>query len=75
MRIKLFPQNNRLSDNGYSREEEGELYLRQLQDVIDNPRWYLDNLHKMQEYRLSWVDYKKMDHSLPLEYVKEKNLS
>jgi hypothetical protein len=74
MRIKLFPQNNRMNENGYDRSQEAEIYALQLQDVIDKPRWYLDNLHKMQEYRLSWVNYKITKISLPSEFIKEKSL-
>ena len=73
MKVKLFPRNNRLANNGYSMKDEEDLYLRQLQEVLDKPRWYLDNLDNMREYRLSWVDYKSTKVSLPHEFCHKNN--
>lgn len=72
MKLNLFPQNNRLSDNGFSIEEEEELYERQLQEVIDNPRWYLDNLDNMKEYRVSWVNYRETKVTIPHKFCFKK---
>lgn len=49
---------NRLRDIGLTQEEEIKFYNNQLDDLYRRPRWYLDNLEYLHEYRLSWVDYK-----------------
>ena len=49
--------NNWLDKNGYSKEEEERIYQYQLKDIIDNTRWYLDNLEYLCTYRLSYVCY------------------
>ena len=63
-----------LKKNGYSIEEEADIYDTQLEDLYNDPRWYLDNLPYMQEYRLRWVDYKFSPSSTPYKYVKKKGL-
>ena len=50
-------KNSWLKDNGYYMDEEAEVYNATLQDVYDNPRWYLDNLEFLREYRVSWSCY------------------
>ena len=55
--VSLKKNNNWLKENGYSKEQEADVYDSQLQDVIDNPRWYLDNLTYLKEYRVSWKNY------------------
>lgn len=72
MKLNLFPQNNRLSDNGFSLQEEEALYERQLREIIANPRWYLDNLDNMREYRVSWVNYKYTKISTPRRFCEQK---
>jgi hypothetical protein len=49
--------NNWLKEQGYTVEEEAKLYDDQLQDILDNTRWYLDNLEFMRQYRVSWGNY------------------
>ena len=69
--ILMFPNNNHLSDNGYTMDEEDSIYNRTLQDVLANPRWYLDNLPFLSEYRVSWQDYRKgRSPTLPHKYVR-----
>lgn len=75
----MLKTNSRLADNGFSIEEEEKIYEEQLQEVFDNPRWYLDNLDYMVEYRVRWVDYKKGNNiTLPRKFSnldkKEKGL-
>ena len=41
-------------------EEEAVIYDLLLQDVIDNTRWYLDNLETIPTFRVSWYTYEKM---------------
>lgn len=38
-------------------EEEEEAFNACLQDVIDNPRYYLDNLDRIKEFKVSWLYY------------------
>lgn len=58
MKIALTSGNNWLKDNEYSIEEEREIYLQNLEDIYSNPRWYLDNLEYLVEYRVSFINYK-----------------
>ena len=51
--------NNWLKDNGYSKEEEERIYNYQLQDILNNTRWYLDNIHFLKEYKVSWICYSR----------------
>ena len=58
VKVQFIPgTNNWLRNNGYDVFKEIEIYSRSLQDVYDNPRWYLDNLHTLSEYRVSWGNY------------------
>lgn len=59
IQLQINPTNNWLKNNGYSREEEKKIYIEQLKDIYDNPRYYLDNLDYMIEYRLSGTNYRK----------------
>lgn len=63
-----------LSHQGYTKEQEKALYDAQLQDIIDNPRWYLDNLTFMREYKVFWKDYSNRIPTVPYEYVKQEGL-
>lgn len=74
MKLYLLKNNNHLSDNGYSLEEQGVIYNEQLAEVYANPRWYLDNLDYMVEYRVSWQDYRSKRAVLPREYVKKRKV-
>ena len=74
--------NNWLKNQGYSREEEGKIYDDNLQDVIDNPRWYLDNLEFLVAYRVRWATYKggepaeilkTVNPTIPIRFVEEMN--
>ena len=61
IQIKTYMKNTTwLSEQGYTKEEEADIYDRQLDDIMANPRWYLDNLEKLNEYKVSWNCYKKM---------------
>jgi hypothetical protein len=56
---------NWLRNNEYSSDEEGEIYERQLCDILTNTRWYLDNLEFLVEYRVSWVNYRRCNITKP----------
>jgi hypothetical protein len=66
--------NNHLKENGYSRTEQAMIYEEQLIEVIDNPRWYLDHLEEMVEYRVEWVCYRTQSITLPLKNTKNRKL-
>ena len=72
MKIYLLKNNNHLTANGYDIEEQGELYDSQLAEIYANPRWYLDNLEYMVEYRVSWHDYRNNRPVTPRKYVKKQ---
>lgn len=38
-------------------EEQAELYYTQLDDIYDNPSWYLKNLDFLKAYRVSFKCY------------------
>jgi hypothetical protein len=42
-------------------EEQQAIYLDNLQDIMDNTRWYLDNLDYLVEYKVYWNTYTKFD--------------
>lgn len=50
--------NNWLKENGYTTEEERQVYKDCLKDIYNNPRWYLDNMDKLVEFRVSFINYK-----------------
>ena len=57
LKIHLCMRNN-LSNSGYSREEEGAIYDTQLDDIIQNTKWYLQALDYLYEYRVSFKNYR-----------------
>jgi len=68
MDVFLMKTNNHLKDNGYSLDEEEEVFNDCLKRVFDNPRFYLDNLLDLREFRVSWIDYRgKICHKRPLK--------
>lgn len=73
VQIQFTNSSSLLAKSDYSMEEQGQIYDYQLQDVIENTRWYLDNIEFMREFRVSWVDYKTQRWTKPIEFVdKEK---
>ena len=54
IRLEIDKNNNFLSQNGFTKKEEAEIYEQQLFDIISNPREYLDSLPYMISYRVSW---------------------
>jgi len=65
LEIRLYGNNNWLSNSGYTKEFEEQIYLDQLEDVYCNPRWYLDNLDYIVAYRVSWKNYKYNTPTIP----------
>jgi hypothetical protein len=58
IKVRLIKTSNQLRTSQYTRAEEIEIYDSVLQDVYDNPRWYIDNLDYICIFRLSWGDYR-----------------
>ena len=73
MKIALLPNNGNLQQNGYSLEEQAEVYDYQLEEILLRTRWYLDNLEIMRPYRVQWNDYRTKTATLPHRFVKKRN--
>jgi hypothetical protein len=63
-------RNSWLSDSGYSEEEQIALFNKNIQDILDNTRWYLDNLEHLRDYKVFWQCYSRKGITFPFE--KEK---
>lgn len=63
-----------LKANGFTVEEEAQLYDDLLQDVIENPRWYLNQLDYMREFRVSWTDYRTQNVTKPYRFLQNPKL-
>ena len=72
IQVKLIGNDNRLSSAGYTYDQESTIYDDNLQDVIKNTRWYLDNLDYLREYRVSWKTYRNKIPTLPTKYVEKR---
>ena len=60
-----------LKDLGYTIQDEADLYDQCLQDIFNNTRFYLDNFHLMQEFKVSWTDYKSSKITKPYKFCNE----
>lgn len=69
IQIQISKINSKLKSNDFTLTQEVELYDRQLQDVFDNPRQYLDNLNFLTEYKVRWKDYRYNTPVLPYKYT------
>jgi hypothetical protein len=69
IKVRLLDNRNWLCEAGYDVEQEARIYEELLKDVYNNPRWYLDSLEYMPEFRVSWVDYKKQKTTRPYKFV------
>jgi hypothetical protein len=75
LEIAIHPSDSCLWQQGYEIEEEAEIYDMQLQDLLENPRWYLDNLDYLREYRVKWHNYSVMKGPvMPWKYVNSQRL-
>lgn len=45
-------------------KEEREYYKKTLQNIIDNPRWYLDHFDELIPFRVSFIHYYNEDTQL-----------
>ena len=69
MKIALLPNRGSLKDNDYSIEEEEIIYDTQLEELLQNTRWYLDNLDSMREYTVRWKDFRSKTPTIPRKFV------
>jgi hypothetical protein len=72
IKVKLASRSNYLRDSEYTLADEALLYEQLLQDIYDNPRWYLDNFQELPEFRLSWANYRTKTPILPYKYVEKQ---
>ena len=61
-----------LNDSGYTREQQAKIYDDLLEDVLANPRWYLDQLDYLAEFKVHWIDYSKQKVTRPYCFVKPR---
>jgi len=71
IKVRLTKNSNHLKKCEYTMEEEIIIYDTLLEDIYNNPRWYLDNLHSLPEFRLSWGNYRSKKAILPYKYVEK----
>jgi hypothetical protein len=69
MNIKMHPRNALLKDAGYTIEEEERIYDTQLQEVLDNVSWYLENFQTMVTYKVRWKNYNNKTPTTPYKYT------
>lgn len=65
--------NSWLTENGYSKKQQEKIYDKQLQDILENTRDYLDNLQYLREYKVYWGTYSKratMTATMPRKLMK-----
>lgn len=74
IKIALSPNDRQLRQNDYSIKEEEEIYDNLLQDIIENPRWYLNNVTYLSSFYVSWKNYKYTSPVIPYRFVREKKL-
>lgn len=68
-----------LTKHDYTIEDVEDLFEQQLQEIIDETRWYLDNIDYMVEYRVPWGKYtKRIDGTgritVPRKHTEEEDL-
>lgn len=70
--IRFKNRSSDLSVQGYTVEQQAQIYDAMLQDVMDNTRWYLDQLDFLREVRVSWASYQKGCATKPYKFVKDE---
>jgi hypothetical protein len=67
--VSFLDGRSNLRDNGYAVDEEAALYELQLQDILQNTRWYLDNLDYLRDYYVSWKNYSYPTPTIPYKFI------
>ncbi len=70
--LALLPGRLHLKENGFTVDEEAELYEAQLQDILEHTREYLDNIEFMTPYYVSWKNYSFRTPTIPHKYTKDE---
>ena len=65
----MHPTNAMLKDADYTILEEADIYKKQLQHLLENPRLYLDALEYLRTYKVSWKNYSSKTPTMPYEYT------
>ena len=65
IKIRLTLHSNWLADAGYTIEEEDKIYDELLEDIIRNPRWYLEQYMYLPEFRVRWGNYRTNISTIP----------
>ena len=73
MQIAMSTTSQNLRDADYSIEEEAEIYDNNIDDLLLNTRWYLDNLDYLSVYQVRWKNYEYSNPTLPYRYTKKAN--
>lgn len=73
MKVKFLNSvsSSRLSEHGYTKKEEIELFDKMLQEVYDNPRWFLDNLDELTTFQVFWANSSPKSPIMPYRHTKE----
>ena len=72
MKLALTKGDGNLTSNGYSIEEQSEIYNEQLDEILQRTRWYLDNCESMQPYFVAWKDYRSNIPTIPYNFTLKK---
>ncbi|RLG17219.1 hypothetical protein DRN75_03980 [Nanoarchaeota archaeon] len=63
-----------LYENDYIIEEEAKIYDILLEEVYNNPRYYLDNLDSLTTFRVRWHNYSTNSPALPYKHIRKAKL-
>lgn len=69
IKIKMSTGSVRLRESGYTIQEEAAVYEAQLQDILDNTRWYLDQESYLPIYKVRWKDYRTSCPTVPFKFI------
>lgn len=70
-KVKLVDKSSWLRDAGHTIQEESDIYDKLLEDIYNNPRWYIDNLSYLCEFRLSWANYRENRGIMPYKFTRK----
>lgn len=69
IKLKMHPTNASLKDAGYSLKGEENIYDLQLNDMLDNMGWYLDNFETLVTYKVRWANYRYKKPTTPYRFT------
>lgn len=71
IQVKFRGSTSWLDKEDYTLEQQAELFDQNIEDVLQNTRWYLDNLNLLAEYRVCWGDYRRGSATKPYRLTKK----